>query len=610
MSSAGYRLPLHDPAAGAPRASAPEKRKVQLVCMPYQNVTLSSLSVTLLATLLRERGIETAESYLHFDFARLLGLQRYHKLTEGGTREGLAAELFFAEGLHGPPYDQRVDERLRPIFGPLDERAAIRDEFERRCLRRIEEVGADLIGFSTSFNQLFSSLWLAGLVKARWPQVRIVLGGSACAEPMGTRISERYEMVDHVVSGYGEEPLLDLAMGGLSTQKRVILSENPVNLDALPIPSYDSFMAEAREFSSDPSRLMLAFESSRGCWYGEKVHCTFCGLNRLEMAYNAKSSGRVVQEIRTLWDRYGVNLFATDSILSRAHLKEVIPSLAEYESRPVLFYEVKANMTSHEIQALRRANVGWIQPGIESLSTPLLGLLKKGVKAIQNLALLKWCREVGIFVSWNILCGIPGEDAEAYREQIRIIDRYPHLDPPSGIGPVRVDRYAPYFKDYRGFGWTAIRPLDDYRLLYPGMSEEALHDVAYHFDSLGGAVDLGQYMTDLTRAMERWRAAYARGDGLFWDDQTGLVTIANGEASVIRGEQRLADVITASHDITTVANLLKVAQGDEALIEELIEMGILYREGNHVVNMAVRSGLRQTIRRGDSQTGAAWAPPG
>lgn len=608
MTRAGLRLPVYGEVApaGDAQADAPRKRRVQLVCMPFQNITLSSLSTALLATVLRERGIDTTESYLHFDFARIFGEKRYNTLAESGTREGLAAELFFAEGLQGPEADPKMDERLRQTFGSFEERQAMRDEFERICLPQIEAAGADLIGFSTSFNQLFSSLWLSRLIKERWPHVRIVLGGSACAEPMGSRIADAYAMVDHVVSGYGEEPLVELATGGPASRQRVILSEKQVSLDSLPIPDYDAFVAQARGFSDDPSRLILAFESSRGCWYGEKVHCTFCGLNRLEMAYNAKSSERVLREIRSLWERYHTDLFATDSILARSHLKEVIPLLAGYDSRPILFYEVKSNMSFREVQMLRSANVAWIQPGIESLSTPLLNLLKKGVKAIQNLALLKWCREVGIFVSWNILCGIPGEDAGAYREQIRIADRYPHLCPPNGVGPVRVDRYAPYFKEYQSFGWTAIKPIEDYRLLHPGMSDEALQDVAYHFDSVGGGVRIDDYIDEMNDAVGRWRDAHARGDGLFWDDRTGLVKMENGEASVISGGQALADVIAASHDITTMANLLKIDGVDAPLIEELIDVGILFREGNHVVNLAARSGLRQVTQRERIGGDAAW----
>ena len=79
---------------------------------------------------------------------------------------------------------------------------------------------------------------------------------------------------------------------------------------------------------------MLSFESSRGCWWGEKHHCTFCGLNRLEMAFNQKSSPRVVAEVRTLWERFHLKLFATDTILSRTHLRDVMPELASYEDKP------------------------------------------------------------------------------------------------------------------------------------------------------------------------------------------------------------------------------------------------------------------------------------
>src|SRR5882762_8393367 len=97
---------------------------------------------------------------------------------------------------------------------------------------------------------------------------------------------------------------------------------------------------------------------------------------------------------------------ATDTILSRTHLKEAIPALAGFEQRPRLFYEVKANMTQAEVIALRHANAVTLQPGIESLSTRLLQLMHKGTSAIQNLALLKWCREQGISLAWNQLCGI------------------------------------------------------------------------------------------------------------------------------------------------------------------------------------------------------------
>lgn len=110
------------------------------------------------------------------------------------------------------------------------------------------------------------------------------------------------------------------------------------------------------------------------------------------MHFTSKSSDRVVSEVRTLWEKYGKPMFATDTIMAREHLKTV-PELARFSSRPALFYEVKSNMSEADIAALRKANAVTLQPGIESLNTRLLGLLKKGVSTIRNMALLKWCRE-------------------------------------------------------------------------------------------------------------------------------------------------------------------------------------------------------------------------
>lgn len=588
MADERRRLPLYvTPRAdlGGPEQHAPAAR-VQIICMPYQHVGLSSLAIALLATTLREHGIAVTETYLHFGLARVLGPDRYMKVAAGSTRAGLVGELFFAEELHGTTGDERTEERLLPLFGPPAERAEKRAEFLRHCMARVYEAGADLIGFSTSCNQLLPALWLARHIKAAKPDVRIVFGGSSCSAPMGDQIIKGYEMVDHVVSGYGEEALIDLCLGGDTRSQRLITSERPVDMDTLPVPSYEAYFREIDASSLGVPNVMLTFESSRGCWWGEKMHCTFCGLNRLEMAYNSKSSARVVSEVRTLWERHHTALFATDSILSRSHLKEVIPALANYASRPTIFYEVKANMTRDEVVALRRANVVWIQPGIESLSTPLLKLIKKGVKAIQNLALLKWSRELGIMVSWNFLWGIPGEQPEDYEGQIRLMDLCAHLQPPQDAAAVRLDRYAPYFKDAASYGWSRLEPYEEYRLLHPHLGDAALFDIAYHFDGIGGPLGTDVYLSRVEAALSRWKAAHAKGEGQFWDSEIGLVRIKDDEGAVLRVTPQLSAIIEASNEIVPLSKLAAAAHGDTALIDHLVGLGVLYVEGNHALNLA------------------------
>src|SRR5207247_426359 len=121
-------------------------------------------------------------------------------------------------------------------------------------------------------------------------------------------------------------------------------------------------------------------------------------------------------------------------------------------------YETKVNLKKHQLKRLSEAGVRDLQPGIESLSTPILRLMKKGCTLLQNLQFLKWCREYGIRVSWNLLFGFPGEDPAEYAKMAQLIPSLRHLDPPDYCSRVRMDRFSPYFASPDEFEFKAIRP--------------------------------------------------------------------------------------------------------------------------------------------------------
>src|SRR5207237_1910604 len=65
------------------------------------------------------------------------------------------------------------------------------------------------------------------------------------------------------------------------------------DLDALRYPDYDDYFAQlAASVGSGEAAPKLLLETSRGCWWGEKHHCTFCGLNSAGMADRGKSPAR------------------------------------------------------------------------------------------------------------------------------------------------------------------------------------------------------------------------------------------------------------------------------------------------------------------------------
>ena len=135
-----------------------------------------------------------------------------------------------------------------------------------------------------------------------------------------------------------------------------------------------------------------------------------------------------------------------------------------------------------------------MQPGIESLATSTLKLMRKGTSVFQNLLLLKNCVTYDIYPRWNLLVGFPGEGEEVYKKYLRDIPLLTHLRPPSGVYPVRFDRYSPYFVKAEQYGLD-LHPYDSYRLIYP-FGEDVLANLAYYFMDHNADAE---YFTDLVK---------------------------------------------------------------------------------------------------------------
>ena len=96
-------------------------------------------------------------------------------------------------------------------------------------------------------------------------------------------------------------------------------------LGSLPIPDYDDFFAAAHELELPSTvagaEVSIPFESARGCWWGAKHHCSFCGIFTGQLAFRSKSPERVRHELDALADRYGVpTLFAVDNIMDQRYV--------------------------------------------------------------------------------------------------------------------------------------------------------------------------------------------------------------------------------------------------------------------------------------------------
>ena len=146
-----------------------------------------------------------------------------------------------------------------------------------------------------------------------------------------------------------------------------------------------------------------------------------------------------------------------------------------------LFYEVKANLRLQQVALLAAAGIDRIQPGIESLSDHVLKLMRKGTTALQNVQLLKWCREHGVKAEWNVLYGFPGELPEDYEAMPRCSTRSGSSTRPERLrpGPARPLRALPRGPRREPDGQGAPAGAVPVPLSLP---EDALMRIAYYFD--------------------------------------------------------------------------------------------------------------------------------
>ena len=106
--------------------------------------------------------------------------------------------------------------------------------------------------------------------------------------------------------------------------------------------------------------------------------------------------------------------------------------------------------------------------------------MAKGVSGLQNIQLLKWCLELGIEVSWNLLWGFPGETAAMYAETVAFLPLLHHLQPPMAAGTIRLDRFSPNFFDAERLGFANVQPYPAYHYVYP-LEATAVANLAYYF---------------------------------------------------------------------------------------------------------------------------------
>ena len=497
-----------------------------LIIVPAFGISqVPSLAAHILQACAQQAGIRVHVLYANLIMAALIGRKANDAICGHFSSSFLLGDRLFARMAYGLPPLGRRHERLDRSHFLKQSGMTVSNllEIERMTERWTETTVAEVVRGSFSvvgcttfagLHQTSASVALLKRIKRLAPEVVTVIGGGACVGEMAEGIASLCDEIDYVFSGESETTfpmLLKRVREGNLPSERVINGQPCTNLDAIPTPQFDDYFCQFAHYFPDarPEDTFTCLETSRGCAWGEKQQCTFCGLHASKLGFRTKSVGRVIVELRELAKSYPSRCVGIcDNMVSHQFARTLMPRLRREVPDMHLDFEMRSNLLFEDMVALRDAGISRVMLGIEALSTSLLKRMRKGTSAAQNIATLRYARCLGIWVTWNLLYGFPGDERRDYDDTLALLRLLNHFSPPR-LGYVAFQRFSPYVECPQEHGLSEMRPMEAYAECLPAHAD--LEKVASYFEADCTSFsrdNSGDTIEEIRAEIERWQAKW------------------------------------------------------------------------------------------------------
>jgi hypothetical protein len=276
--------------------------------------------------------------------------------------------------------------------------------FEKRLLELLKNQRPSVIGFSMNYlSQALCTFAMIGFLRRECPGVKLVLGGGLVTSWLRRPHWKNpfQGLVDHLVAGPGEAPLLSL-MGVIQSGD----NHYSPNYDSLPVRDY---------VAPGP---ILPYSSSSGCYWNR---CSFCPERAEENPYIAVPAEEVIVDLLCLVDKQKpVLIHLVDNAISPSVMK----SISEHPLG-IPWYGF-ARLTRHLTDldfclALRRSGCVMLKLGLESGDQTVLDSLQKGIHLREASSALKNLKKAGIATYVYFLFGTPLEGLIGARRTLEFV---------------------------------------------------------------------------------------------------------------------------------------------------------------------------------------------
>jgi hypothetical protein len=331
-----------------------------------------------------------------------LGLADYQDQKLSPVR---SADLIFAaehpeQNLFYPYFSERLTQKIEESF--LAQRRKGNHEDEKK-----EGPNQILVGFSLNYlSQALTTFAMIGYIRKEFPGLKIVLGGGLVTSWMKSRgwKDPFAGLVDHLIGGPGEGPLLDLL--GVTDGKR---QHSAPDYESLPLPDYLS------------PGFILPYSGSSGCYWNK---CSFCPETAEDNPYVPIPVEKAMDDLHVLVEKHKpVMLHLLDNAVSPALMR----GLAE---KPLGipwygFARIGKELTDiYFCMALRRSGCVMLKLGLESGDQGVLDALEKGIDLGTASQVLDNLRQAGIAAYVYLLFGTPPETEKEARKTLDFVIRH------------------------------------------------------------------------------------------------------------------------------------------------------------------------------------------
>jgi anaerobic magnesium-protoporphyrin IX monomethyl ester cyclase len=289
---------------------------------------------------------------------------------------------------------------------------------------------ADLVGITAMTPQVKQAHNIAKRIKARFPEIPIVLGGAHPTLLPRQTLTE-FPSFDLIVIGEGEETIVELAGRlegkeeiadrkvrgvGYRSNEGIIMTEPRArihNLDALPNPhEYYDFDYYRNHNSFGFTDNCVSMIVSRGCPY----NCRFCATkNFWTRKYICKSIDGVMDEIRHVLKRGAQGIVFRDSTfnINRTWVHGLCDKIIQEELRFQWAVNARVNLVDYDLfRHMKRAGLDTVYFGVESGSQKMLDFYGKGITLKQTEKAFEVCRKLKLRTGAYFMLGALPETRE------------------------------------------------------------------------------------------------------------------------------------------------------------------------------------------------------